>query len=144
MEGVRAPLFDRVSGAEAPPALDSRALRDAVIKDLSRLLNTRSALRGSLRDLAAGTVLDYGIPDFSPLNPASDSDQRRLAGIIAEAIRVFEPRLSGARVVLRPSPADPRRLLGAIAGSLVLGIVNEPVTFHMAIDIGNEPAVTLS
>lgn len=140
------PLFDRLvegrteSGRPAalPQVLNAGALREAVRQDLSRLLNTRSALRGSLRQLAEGTVLDYGLPDFSSLTPASDADRNLLASLVARAVAAHEPRLVNTRAVVRPDPANPKAVYGILSGSLRIGAIYEPVTFQMTIEIGSQ------
>jgi type VI secretion system protein ImpF len=125
--------------------LDSAALRESVRQDLARLLNTRSSLRGPLEQLASGTVLDYGLPDFSALTPASDSDRNLLAKAVAARISAHEPRLRNVRVVIGADPLSPMSVQGAIMASLAMGEVYEPVTFHMSMDLrSNSPKATLS
>ena len=60
----------------------------------------------------AGTVLDYGVPDLAPLSPANESDQLRLAEMLAQRIAAYEPRLRDVRVVLAPSSESPVALQG--------------------------------
>ena len=151
--GLPLPLFDRLCqvpaesgrGPFADRVLDSAALHESVRRDLSRLLNTRSSLRGSLEQLAAGTVLDYGLPDFSPLTPASDGDRNILAKELAARIAAHEPRLRNVRVVIAADAVNPRAVQGVIMASLAMGEVYEPVTFYMAMDLrGNSLAATLT
>jgi type VI secretion system protein ImpF len=153
VRGAPVPLFDRLvgGGPEAPTApaqsriLPARALRDSVRLDVSRLLNTRCGLRGELRELAKGTVLDYGVPDFSSLSPASEDDRMFLAGSIARQITAYEPRLRNVSVVLLPHASNPKALHGVIDASLIIGKVYEPVTFQVDFDLGNaSPVVSLS
>jgi type VI secretion system protein ImpF len=146
------PLFDRLEGGTESlratgtyRVLDARALRDSVQRDLSRLLNTRRSLRGSLRQLAEGTVLDYGLPDFSALTPASDADRGMLAKLVAGQIAAHEPRLRNVRVVFEPDANNPKAVQGVILASLAMGVVYEPVTFNMALDLASaSPVVSLA
>lgn len=153
IRGSPLPLFDRLCQAPAEPGrgpladrvLDSAGLRESVRQDLSRLLNTRASLRGPLEQLASGTVLDYGLPDFSPLTPASETDRNLLAKVVAARISAHEPRLRNVRVVIAADTANPRAVQGVIMASLALGEVCEPVTFYMAMELRvNSPSASLA
>lgn len=102
--------------------------------EIARLLNTRCALRGTAGETAEGTVLAYGVPDFSALSPASTEDRARLADAMARRIAAYEPRVSGVEVVLGAVPGNPVGLTGAINLLLRVGSVYEPVTFALAVD----------
>ena len=84
--------------------------------------------------MVAGTVLDYGVPDLAPLSPANESDQLRLAEMLAQRIAAYEPRLRDVRVVLAPSSESPVALQGRVVASLRVGSVYEPVSFLLAIN----------
>jgi type VI secretion system protein ImpF len=142
------PLFDRLAQGSPEPGkeqriLDSNTIRESVLQDLLRLLNTRSSRRGLLQPMVEGTVLDYGLPDFSALTPASDADRNILAQAIAARISAHEPRLRNVRVVLGPDPVSPKAVVGVIVASLVIGSIYEPVTFHMGVDLGSPRTVSL-
>jgi type VI secretion system protein ImpF len=125
--------------------LDAPAFRESVRQDLSRLLNTRASLRGSVLQIAEGTVLDYGLPDLSSLTPASESDRTALAKAVAARISTHEPRLRNVRVIIGPDPASPRSVQGVITASLVMGQIYEPVTFHLSMELGSKsPAAALT
>jgi type VI secretion system protein ImpF len=109
------------------------ALADSVRNEVARLLNTRAHLRGRNAELAAGTVLDYGLPDFASRSAASGSDLETLAASIADKLAASEPRLEGVRVVLQPDPRDPKAVTGTIYASLRAGMQMEPVTFPVQI-----------
>lgn len=150
IEGSPVPLFDRLSGrdpgrrdaAPAPRILDRRSLLRSVQDDVSRLLNSRSAPERDPATGAAGTVLDYGIPDFSTVTPSSEAELQRLAALIARKVASYEPRLVNVRVAVT-SPANSRAVMMSLTASLRIGSVNEPVTFPLIIDrscIRMEPA----
>ena len=153
IRGSSLPLFDKLTetpadfgpDALADRVLGERSLRESVRQDLSRLLNTRSGQRGPLQQLVEGTVLDYGLPDFSSLTPASDGDRNLLAKAVAARIAAHEPRLRNVRVVLDPDPVFPHKVQGVITASMVTGEVYEPVTFYMAMELGrsSSPAAAL-
>jgi type VI secretion system lysozyme-like protein len=142
ISGAKTPLFDRLldDGPDVRQpvspnrAFDAHHLRESVRADLVRLLNTRTNLRGNIRQLAQGTVLDYGIPNFSPISAASEQQQVALAKRIEDVISTYEPRLRNVKVLIQIDKSDPRKLLGVVYASLVIGSVVEPVYFPLALD----------
>lgn len=137
--GAGAPLFERLADAGMSAPQDSRilnrsAIRESIIRDLSRLLNTRGPLFGPVPLGAANTVLNYGIPDFSALSAASEADAASLSTTIAERISRFEPRLRDVRVSLIKNPEAHNSLIGLIYANLILGGVREPVSFPLLFD----------
>lgn len=95
-----APLFDRLCAAadDSVGPLDARGLQASLARDLADLLGTRSRLPLQRFTDEAGTVLDYGLPDFSALSPRSDDDRQGLKDAIMHAIACFEPRLMHVQV----------------------------------------------
>jgi type VI secretion system protein ImpF len=137
IKGARASLFERLAaaGSHAKPVVqDYPALIAAVTEELGRLLNTRCHLRGESAAVAAGTVLDYGVPEFAALSPANESDQHRLGELLAERIATYEPRLQNVRVALFPREDNPSALEGTLVATLRVGSISEPVSFVVAID----------
>ena len=78
------------------------ALKNSVRRDLEALLNARRRWRSlpmRYRELPT-SLLAYGISDFAS-GAFNDAQQRdRLRSEIEQAIRQFEPRLTGVRVTL--------------------------------------------
>ena len=142
---IRAPLLDRLidespgGRPERPPlrVLKRNAFAKAVVRDLVWLLNTRAATRimpdGKMRP-HTGTVIDYGVEDFSHLVAGSYDDRQRLAKSIRNAIKAYEPRLEVHRLTVEP--VEGRHLSAAIycEAWLVADEVREPVSFNMRID----------
>lgn len=129
--------------------LDRSSVRESIVRDLSRLLNTRAPLFGPVPERASHTVLNYGVPDFSSLNPRSESDAAGLSALIAERISRFEPRLAEVRVMLTKNPESHNSLIGIVYASLILGKAREPVSFPLLFDAGTDaveviesPAIT--
>ncbi len=117
------PLLERLeddapfesSEAQVRRTLDAEALRASVRAELMRLLNTR---RGAAHAAGALGVLEYGLPDWSANFAARAEDRTALERDIADAIRVFEPRLSQPRVQIDLDAQAPWRLRLRILGSL--------------------------
>ena len=140
--GTRLPLFDRLVDAdprrheEVQPqrVLTGGEIQASIRRELVRLLNTRcvetlGALGGQQR-----TVLNYGLPDFSTLSPTSDGDRERLARLIVEAVRAYEPRLRSPTAMVAVDPQQPRVLRVVLTGMLVLDNLQEPVSFPLVIE----------
>jgi len=134
IRGARTPLFERLSDRnpnerrELRPdrALDRAALKQSVREEIARLLNTRcSSWQGS------GTVLEYGLPDFSWMSAASESDRQMLADTIARKVAQFEPRVSDVKVTLERDATNPRAVVGSLDFNLVVESVREPVSFPL-------------
>lgn len=142
---IRAPLLDRLldddpnGPLERPPlrVLPRNDFAKSVVRDLSWLFNTRCTARiqadGSKR-AHTGTVIDYGLEDFSHLMPASQPDREALARAVKTAIAAFEPRLQVHRVVV--SPIEGRHLAAEILceAYLVADEVREPVSFRVRVN----------
>lgn len=137
VRGARVPLFERLTDLHPNEATETVPLRiytldelaDSVRREVARLLNTRSPAKDR-----NGSVLDYGLPDFSWMSAASGDDRRLLADTVARKIAAFEPRLSQVRVILDRDPSDPRRLTGSIHAVLRTETLREPVSFPLLMD----------
>jgi type VI secretion system lysozyme-like protein len=136
IKGARIPLFERLTDhrplerTEATPLRvhNVEELRESVRLEVSRLLNTRCPVREDRN----GTVIDYGLPDFSWMSAASGENRQQLADIIARKVAAFEPRLAQVRVTLARDATDPRALTGTIEALLVVESIREPVSFPLA------------
>jgi type VI secretion system protein ImpF len=141
IKGAKALLFERLadenpqSPGEAQPfrIYGVGALRRSVERELVRLLNTRCPLPGGPADERERTVVGYGIPDFSHLGPASTTDIQRLAQMLERAITAYEPRLQQVQVALDAAGNSQSGVRGAINANLVVGSVNEPVSFPLVL-----------
>jgi type VI secretion system protein ImpF len=115
-------LIDRApqEPADLPPTRDAsvRALHAAVREHLEWLLNTHRPLEvPSEYERAHRSLLRYGLPDLATLAHQGVT-RSRLAREIEEAIRLFEPRLAGVRVIPleRPPEADARPAMSLRSG----------------------------
>ncbi|MFK7818183.1 MAG: type VI secretion system baseplate subunit TssE [Planctomycetaceae bacterium] len=94
-------LIDRLIGDDAPIAnrftADPAApVRDAVVRDLVSLLNTRARCVGWREELSEldRTLFNYGLPDFAGRDFATEEDREYLRDSIGRVIETFEPRLA--------------------------------------------------
>ena len=99
------PLFDKLDQRAIGPiqteqVLDIDGVEASVVRELGRLLNSRSRVPLSVFTDTELTVLDYGIPDYGARSAQSEADRRRVATAIRHAIEAFEPRLSEVDVAL--------------------------------------------
>ncbi len=143
VEGVRAPLFDRLvdehpgEASEPHPfrVLSLAGLKASVGRELERLLNTRCPLtveeveRRELR-----TVLEYGLPDFGAMFTRDRAGWQILEKSVRRTIEAFEPRLEDPVVTVLGPGDDERTLRIVIRGSLRVGREIEAVSFPMAIE----------
>lgn len=129
-----APLFDRLAGS--PRALGRAGLRASLVRELGRLLNTRSPLPAGRYLAEPLTVLDYGLPDLLAFSPANPDDHRLVEAVVARAVLAFEPRLSEVRVTVRETGGDGRALRLALEAVLSSGTLSEPLRFPLEIRAG--------
>jgi type VI secretion system lysozyme-like protein len=144
VHGRRALLFDRLEAGESstssePYRVDEwSALRQSVAYEIQNLLNTRLPPGQWEAISEPQTVIDYGIPDFSSLSAASDTDRRTMCEVIARKITAFEPRLSQVRLQLQPDPVNQVSLLGSVEANLIMQSLVQPVSFPLSISTEGE------
>jgi len=139
---ARAPLFARLFDHEPrrreevqPRRVLSREhLIESILSELSRVLNTRCSTTMADLEGRERHVANYGLPDFTTLNPTSETDRQRLSRLIVEAVRAYEPRLRNPLVEVRADPANGRVLRVTLDGMLVIGNMSEPVSFPLVIE----------
>ena len=132
--GSPMPLFDRLAASGEAQLSGVEALRESVARDLGRLLNTRSHLTFEAFAASEGTVLDYGLPDFSERSLHSGPDREAIAAAIKHAIAMYEPRLVNVSVdFVFPADHSPHAVL-TIGGELRSGTHVSHVAFELAAD----------
>src|SRR5258706_16261488 len=94
VRGSSVPLFDRLSSSESPGSAGAflllpQQLQASIARELSRLFNTRCRLMPSQYMESTGTVIDYGIPDFSALSPRHGEDRELLEVALTPAVVFF-------------------------------------------------------
>lgn len=121
--GGPVPLFDKLDQRatvteHTDQVLDIDGVEASVVRELRRLLNSRSPVPLSAYVDTRLTVLDYGIPDYGAHSAQSEADRRRVAAAIRHAIEAFEPRLSDVDVSLVDGATGKTIALFCIAASL--------------------------
>ncbi len=113
-----------------------RQIMPNVIRDLENLLNTRNSpvpLHPGHKYLP-GSLIHYGLDDFSNENPASTTALKRLCTEIEKKIKTFEPRLKKVAVQVEAKGKRHARVVFRISGLLVIEPISEPVTFDTYFD----------
>jgi type VI secretion system protein ImpF len=116
-----------------------RELRESVARDIDWLLNSKRFLDTDLEGLkeVRTSVLNYGMPDFSPTSWRNDKELSSLARTIEELLRRFEPRLRPSSIKVtaqKPVEKDDMRPHFRIDAVLHVDPVNEPVSFDTDVD----------
>lgn len=142
------PLFERLA-AELPSQDNGlletmQSLQRSIGQELYRLFNTRSPLGLTAYFTSGGTVIDYGVPDFSSLSGQNTSDLEKLQTVLTAAICRYEPRLLNAVVQIRPSEERKGLAQVYISADARLGQETHRIEFEMLHDVvagnaGNAP-----
>jgi type VI secretion system protein ImpF len=115
-----------------------RELKQAVARDLAWLLNTRMWISSDSQEIGDleevhSSVLTYGIPDLSIFSWANPQDCKRIAGIVEQTIRTFEPRLLARTVKCEILPtSDVSDFSVKLRIEAVLQV--DPISEHVAFD----------
>ena len=135
---MQPPLLDRLlegeNGPEGPFTLAQ--LLASVQRDLEQLLNTRHTFH-HLSPAFAETrqsVLTYGLPDFSTLDPGKSADRQQLLQAVEFAIRAFEPRLTAVSVAFVSKPGEGVAQM-RVEGRLVAGPASTRVSFDVVMPL---------
>lgn len=114
-----------------------REIREAVMRDLENLLNTRWRCKTwppKLNELS-DSLVNYGIPDFSSVDLSSDLDRNSLREAIEFAIRTYETRFVTVSVEIPSSRnVEDRELHFIIRAELHATPVPEPIVFDSRLE----------
>lgn len=131
-------LLDDGGDIESSTWLGSvEALKASLVRDLEWLLNSRRIVEpvGPEYPEIRNSVYHYGIPDISSRSADSVEEQQVLSRDIEECLRLFEPRLTDVRVVVRPSNEKGARLARfVIEGMLKMEPNPERVVFDTVLE----------
>jgi type VI secretion system lysozyme-like protein len=108
---------------------------ESIQRELNRILNTRRPFLRNFTFENRLSAIDYGIPDFSHVDPASPTDRQELESLLVRSIESFEPRLIDVRVQLEEHPANRRALLGYLYANVFIHMASEPVCFPLELSM---------
>ena len=133
-------LVDRLANAETWPATRKASeimYRESLKRDVEWLLNTRQPLLPELEayPVAAGSVVNFGLPDFQGYNGSDGRDKNALSASLLKTIRTFEPRIKQPRVYLMRTDATSRSLRFHIEGQISFENMQEEITFDTVYEL---------
>jgi type VI secretion system protein ImpF len=136
------PLFQRLCARNGETgdaaAFDAAGLQASIANEIASLLNTRSSLTMAEFLKCQGTVLDFGIPDFSSLSCRSTEDLTTVSQAVQHAIALFEPRLSHTQVVALQDDSGHRgQAKLQISGAVRLGMTLRRVDFDIPVNLSD-------
>jgi type VI secretion system protein ImpF len=145
---AKPPVLDRLIDDEPRLAEDPaislnesiRRYKVSVLRDLEWLLNTRRTPVPvpEIHAEVANSAFVFGIPDITSLSGDSEAGRKQVLRDIEEAIRIFEPRLTGVRVSHVEDVEGARRQVRfAIEGVLRMEPNPERVVFDSMLDLAN-------
>lgn len=113
---------------------DLTELRQALLRDLDSLLNTRQPAISTRYKLATDSVIAYGLPDFTHLSVKSPQDQALIRLATQNVITKFEPRLTQVQVSLETDEINERAIRLRVTAQLLVEPVPLPVTFDALLE----------
>ena len=136
VRGSSVPLFDRLASGNAGDdnaswLLLPEQLQASIGRELSRLFNTRSRLPPSEFHQNSGTVIDYGVPDFSALYARRGDDVALLESSLTRAVTLFEPRIQNVSVKVQGVADRADAALVQVAGDVMIGLKPQRVSFEL-------------
>ncbi len=130
-------FIDRLSLDDAGDDRSLTLLREGLRRDLEALLNTRHRLLSLPVELDAldGSLLDYGLDDFTNESHASEGFRDEFVESVERLLRRFEPRLGRFEVkVLTDSDQLDRTLRFRITGVVTLAGSSHELQFDSHVD----------
>lgn len=142
-------LLDRLTDDEPEKSTESRdrrvfslrQLRQAVLRDLSWLLNTPARGVDELieeTEHVPTSVINYGVPDLCGVTP-SGLNLPALERVLTRAIRAFEPRIIPhtlrVRAVVDETSMDQNAVTFEITGDLWAQPIPDPLFLRTSVDL---------
>ncbi|MBI2771768.1 MAG: type VI secretion system baseplate subunit TssE [Burkholderiales bacterium] len=139
------PLFDRLSSSESLGSagaylLSPEQLEASIARELSRLFNTRCRLMPSQYKESTGTVIDYGIPDFSALSPRRGEDRELLESALTRAVSFYETRLANVSVKVASVPQRGDTAIATVSGDVMIGLKAQRMSFALNLNPSQDDA----
>ena len=128
----------RVASEPVQSRITARQIKDAVIRDLENLLNTRRQILVPSPEYheVHNSLYMYGLQDFTMKNPGSPIVKQKLRQVIERTISRFEPRLKNVTVQIEAPGQNARDLRFRITATMVIEPIIEPVIFDTYFDVG--------
>ncbi len=122
--------------------IEVRHLKAEVAQNLEWILNTRVWMPDEMLDFAnleetRNSLINYGIPDLSIYSWANAQHCRKIAGMVENVIRIFEPRLLSRTVscdIVQSNDEMDFSLKLRINATLQVDPISEHVTFDSSAD----------
>lgn len=132
-------LIDRLCDTDDWPVTRQQSMRqyrESVKRDVEYLLNTRCP---PIEDLAlypkaAGSVVNFGLPDLSSYSESS-TDQNALLAAMLQTLRRFEPRIQNPRVVVTRPDMLSRSIRFHIEGRIRFDTTVENIEFDTVLEL---------
>jgi type VI secretion system protein ImpF len=141
---IRRSVLDRLlqTGEPEPRTWSEsvRVLRQAVLRDVEWLLNTRRIADPAPDGLdeVQNSVYHYGLPDVTSVSADSVAARRQLVRQVEACLRQFEPRLASVRVTEAPAERESSRSLRfLVEGMLQMDPEPEPIAFDTVLESGS-------
>ncbi|MBA1245053.1 type VI secretion system baseplate subunit TssE [Pseudomonas japonica] len=113
----------------------------SVVRDLEILVNTRQSLvADKLKDFPqlAGTVLEYGMPDFISKSVLDPQDRLVIQQELERAVSLGDRRFSSVKVQLLAQQASRRTLTFRVDAVLRLQDVSRQVSFDAVLQVNTQ------
>ena len=113
----------------------------SLIRDLETLVNTRQCLVASRLDdypELAGTILEYGMPDFTSKGVLNPEDRRLIQAQLERAITVGDPRFRAVKVQLLNQQIGHRMLTSRVDAVLHLQDATRQVSFDAVLQVNTQ------
>ena len=144
VRGSSVPLFDRLSsetpGGTGAFLLMPEQMEASIARELARLFNSRSRLSLTEMPHSSGTVIDYGLPDWSALSPRRGEDREALEQALTRAVGFYEPRLKNVKVKVEPVADRGDVAAVTLTGDMTIGITQQRVSFSLNLNPSHDVA----
>lgn len=113
----------------------------SIIRDLEILVNTRQSLvAGELEGFAnlSGTILDYGMPDFTSRSVLDPQDRLLIQRQLEKAISVGDRRFRSVKVQLLAQQTGQRMLTFRVDAVLRLQDISRQVSFDAVLQVNTQ------
>ena len=137
-------LDDRPHQSAEPGSLRAFSLaqyKASIVRDLEVLVNTRQSLVAEELDgfpQLAGTILEYGLPDFTSRSVLDPHDRRVIQRQLERAITTGDRRFRHVRVQLLAQQESHRMLTFRVDAVLRLQDISRQVSFDAVLQVNTQ------